>query len=236
MRTRIKVCGLTREADLDEAVEAGVDAIGLVFYDKSPRAVSIDTAQRLVRRLPAWVAAVGLFVNSPRDEVRRIADSVGLSHLQLHGDETPEECLGLGRPVVKALRIRNLAKGDMGALSAETRRVEGLLDQYSACQAILFDSDSQGFGGSGQSFDWRIVQEALANAPLRRATWVLSGGLESGSVARAIAELSAPCVDVSSGVERLEAGLVVKGQKDADRIKAFVSAVRAADQLPLREI
>ena len=90
MRTRIKVCGLTREADLDAAVEAGVDAIGLVFYDKSPRAVSIDTAQRLVRRLPAWVAAVGLFVNSPRDEVRRIADSVGLSHLQLHGDEPPE--------------------------------------------------------------------------------------------------------------------------------------------------
>jgi len=235
MRTRIKVCGLTRESDLDAAIEAGVDAIGLVFYDKSPRAVSIDTARRLVRRLPAWVAAVGLFVNRPRDEVCRVADAVGLSHLQLHGDETPDECLGLGRPVVKAIRVRDVAQGDSGALSAEIIRVGGLVNQYCDCQAVLFDSDSQGFGGSGQSFNWRVVQEVLVNVPSRQTTWVLSGGLESGSVASAMALLSPPCVDVSSGVERIDAGLVVKGQKDADRISAFVSAVRAADQLSLRE-
>ena len=147
MRTRIKVCGLTREADLDAAVEAGVDAIGLVFYDKSPRAVSIDTAQRLVRRLPAWVAAVGLFVNSPRDEVRRIAESVGLSHLQLHAVESPVEWLGLARPVVKAARISNLANGARGAPSAGPPRAAGLPEQAAPRQAIPLVPDRHGSRG-----------------------------------------------------------------------------------------
>ncbi len=234
MRTRIKICGLTRESDVEAAIEAGVDALGFVFYDASPRAVSADRARLLVRRIPAWMASVGLFVNASRDEILRTADRAGLSHLQLHGDETPKDCLGLGRPVIKAIRVR--ATTDEQSLDQESARIRGLVDQFSACQAILLDADSAGFGGSGQAFDWAVVERAglsrrsLAKAPSDGAAWVLSGGLESGSVGQSILRLSPPCVDVSSGVERLEAGRPVKGEKDALRISAFVNAVRLADE------
>ncbi len=234
MRTRIKICGLTREVDVDAAIEAGVDALGFVFYGASPRAVSVDRARLLVRRIPAWVASVGLFVNAPRDEILRTADSVGLSHLQLHGDETPEDCVGLGRPVIKAIRVR--ATTDEPSLDQEASRIRHLVDQFSACQAVLLDADSAGFGGSGQAFDWSVGERAglggrpSARAPPNGAAWVLSGGLESGSVGQSILRLRPPCVDVSSGVERLEGGRPVKGEKDALRIRAFVNAVRLADE------
>lgn len=223
MRTRIKVCGLTRQADVDAAIEAGVDAIGLVFYAKSPRAVSIELARSLVRGVPAWVSVVGLFVNAPRGEILAAADAVGLSHIQLHGDESPELCQELGRPVIKALRI---APGP----DAANRLAQGL-SLYRHCQAVLLDSDSSGFGGSGQTFDWGLIGPELRNDPQRQRTWVLSGGLESDSVGRAIALLRPPCVDVSSGVERLGAdGVTIKGEKDANRIRQFVAAVQAADR------
>ncbi|MEN9759616.1 MAG: hypothetical protein RL676_765 [Pseudomonadota bacterium] len=222
MRTRIKICGLTREPDVDAALAAGADALGFVFYEKSPRCVSIQQAQRLVRRLPAWVASVGLFVNTPRDVVLQVSDQVGLSHIQLHGDESPEDCAGLGRPVIKAIRIAQ----DDHTPGHLARRVA----QYMDCQAVLFDADSSAFGGSGRSFDWSILAGAFDKAPGLAATWVLSGGLESGSVGRAIAQCSPPCVDVSSGVEQQEGGVSVKGIKDAQRIVEFVAAVRAADQ------
>ncbi|NBW00108.1 MAG: phosphoribosylanthranilate isomerase [Betaproteobacteria bacterium] len=226
MRTRIKVCGLTREADVEAAVQAGVDALGFVFYELSPRSVSVQQAQRLVRRVPAWVAIVGLFVNAPRSMVMSVADEVGLSHLQLHGDESPEDCRGLGRPVIKAIRLA--AKGEKAAGVSEP----GLADwvaAYSDCHAVLFDADSAGFGGSGQAFDWARLTGAFTKAPRHEASWVLSGGLESGSVGKAIAQLAPPCVDVSSGVEALENGKQLKGLKDAIRIREFVAAVQAAD-------
>lgn len=226
MRTRIKVCGLTREADVEAAVQAGADALGFVFYEPSPRSVSVQQAQRLIRRVPAWVAVVGLFVNAPRSIVTSVADAVGLSHLQLHGDESPEDCRGLGRPVIKALRLS--AKAEMAASPA----APALADQvaaYSDCHAVLFDADSAGFGGSGQAFDWARLGGAFAKAPRHEACWVLSGGLESGSVGQAIAQLAPPCVDVSSGVEARENGKQLKGIKDAIRIREFVAAVQAAD-------
>lgn len=228
MRTRIKVCGLTRESDVDAAVAAGVDAVGFVFYAASPRAVSPEQARALVRRLPAWVSAVGLFVNSPRETVLQVADQAGLSHIQLHGDETPSDCQGLGRPVIKALRVKTgLAPG---LAAAETDRLARLIQDFSGCQALLFDADSAGFGGSGQAFDWSILYSALAKAPGLPPTWVLSGGLESGSVGEAIAALRPPCVDVSSGVELIQDGVTKKGIKDPQRIAQFVAAVNAADR------
>ncbi len=234
MRTRIKICGLTRESDLDAAVEAGVDAVGFVFYGASPRAVSMDRARILARRLPAWVASVGLFVNASKDEVLRTAETVGLSHLQLHGDETPSDCTGLGRPVIKAIRVR--ATTDAQSVDREAKRLRALMTEFSNCQAVLLDADSAGFGGSGQAFDWAVVEQAGlsgqlgSNSPQMATAWVLSGGLESGSVGQAIHRLRPPCVDVSSGVERWEGDRLVKGEKDAHRIKAFVDAVHLADQ------
>jgi phosphoribosylanthranilate isomerase len=221
MRTRIKICGLTRPQDVDAAVEAGVDAVGLVFYAASPRAVDVVTARQLVRRLPAWMASVGLFVNASREQILQTADAVGLSHLQLHGDETPEDCQGYGRPVIKAIRL----PAGSGGISAEA--LVKLAQPYGNAAAVLFDADSAGFGGSGHSFDWACLQGA--NASLNQ-TWVLSGGLSTDNVADAVRRLRPPAVDVSSGVEQLINGKPQKGIKDSQRIAAFVEAVRAADQ------
>ena len=229
MRTRIKVCGLTREADVDDAIDAGVDAIGFVFYEPSPRSVSIQQAQRLARRVPAWVCLVGLFVNAPRDLILGVADEVGLSHLQLHGDESPEDCRGLGRPVIKALRLGGPLSAP--ATAAQELSIAEWVAAYEDCHAVLFDADSSGFGGSGQAFDWGLLSGAFVRAPRFEASWVLSGGLESGSVGQAIARLRPPCVDVSSGVEARENGKQLKGIKDARRIREFVASVRVADAL-----
>lgn len=221
MRTRIKICGLTRPDDVDAAVEAGVDAIGLVFYAASPRFVDTETARQLVRRLPAWMASVGLFVNASREQILRTADAVGLSHLQLHGDETAADCLGFGRPVIKAIRL----PAGQGGLSAAA--LVKLAEPYRECAAVLFDADSAGFGGSGQSFDWACLDQARED--LGQA-WVLSGGLSLDNVGEAVRWLRPPAVDVSSGVEAVIEGKPQKGIKDSGRISAFVSAVRAADQ------
>jgi phosphoribosylanthranilate isomerase len=226
MRTRIKICGLTREQDVDAAIEAGVDALGFVFYNQSPRSVSPMRARELIRQVPAWVSTVGLFVNASRSEVLAIADQAGVSHLQLHGDEPPEDCVGLGRPVIKAIRVKTAQQGAM--VSEEVLRLSSQVRAYADCQALLFDSESTGYGGSGQAFDWGILEALLAQFPLREATWVLSGGLESDSVGSAVARLSPPCVDVSSGVELLKNGKPLRGIKDAQRIAQFVDAVRAA--------
>lgn len=224
MRTRIKICGLTRPEDVDAAVEAGVDAIGLVFYPASPRFVEIETARQLVRRLPAWMASVGLFVNASRDQILRTSDAVGLSHLQLHGDETTADCQGFGRPVIKAIRLPASPTGQSGLDGAALIK---LIQPYGDCAAVLFDADSAGFGGSGQSFDWSCLADSAST--LGRA-WVLSGGLSLDNIADAIKRLRPPAVDVSSGVEQIVDGRPQKGIKDSVRIQAFVNAVRTADQ------
>jgi len=204
-RTRIKICGLTREADVDAAVEAGADAIGFVLYDKSPRAVTLARAADLARRLPPFVMPVGLFVNARHAEIVSACAAIPQLLLQFHGDETPEQCLRPARPFLRAARV---APG-FNLLDFATR--------FAHAQAILLDADVEGYGGGGKVFDWSLIQSAV---PL---PVVLSGGLHAGNVIHGIQALRPWAVDVSSGVE------TAKGIKDADAIRRFCDAVREAD-------
>ena len=199
---RIKVCGLTRVQDVQAAVTAGVDAIGLVFYPDSPRHVTIEQAVALCRHIPPFVTVVGLFVNASRAEVHRVIESVPLNLLQFHGDETPDQCEGFGLPYLRAARV----KPGVDLLE--------LASQFASARALLLDTWTPAYGGSGESFDWSLVP---ASCPL---PVILSGGLTPDNVADAIRQVRPAAVDVSSGVES------AKGIKDAVRIHAFVSAVR----------
>ncbi|GAB7535623.1 phosphoribosylanthranilate isomerase [Burkholderia sp. 3C] len=213
-RTRIKLCGLSRRADVDHAVALGADAVGFVFYPKSPRAVTIEQAAELVRRIPPFVSAVGLFVNATADELARVLDAVPLTMLQFHGDETPAQCIELAGaarlPWMRALRI--------GISTQRADLVESALHYSTAC-GLLFDTHVPDYGGSGKVFDWSLISAELA----RRA--VLSGGLAAQNVGDAIRQIRPYAVDVSSGIEVPGE----KGVKDHARMAAFVSAVRDAD-------
>lgn len=210
MRTRIKFCGLVRPGDLDDAVALGVDAVGFVFYPKSPRALTPEVAAELRRRLPSFVSAVGLFVDAPRAEVEATASRVGLDVLQLHGDETPEIGAALGTtcglPWWKAIRMR--AETDLLS-SART---------FGAAECLVLDAFSDSYGGSGRTFDWSWIPEGLP------ARIVLSGGLDAGSVAEAIGRIRPFAVDVSSGIQGSD-----PRTKDRVRMERFVVAVLAAD-------
>lgn len=207
-RTRIKICGLTRRADLQVAIDAGADAIGLVFYPPSPRYVDLPTAAELARAVPPFVSVVGLFVNADPAVVHATLAAVPVHLLQFHGDEDEAYCRQFGRPYLKAARVK------------PGMRPEDLL-QYAAAfpsaQGILLDAFVEGYGGGGKVFDWSLVPPELG-APL-----VLSGGLDATNVEAAVRRVRPDAVDVSSGVE------AAKGVKDADKIRAFVAAVRAAD-------
>ncbi|CAN5303126.1 phosphoribosylanthranilate isomerase [soil metagenome] len=204
-RTRIKICGLTREADVDAAVHAGADAIGFVLYDKSPRAVSTARAAELARRLPAFVIPVGLFVNAAAAEVDAAVQAIPQMLLQFHGDETPEDCNRYRRPYLRAARMA--AGFDLLDFAA----------RFSNAQALLLDAFVDGFGGGGKVFDWSLIPPDVP-LPL-----VLSGGLHAGNVIHGIQQARPWAVDVSSGVES------AKGIKDADAIRRFCDAVREAD-------
>ncbi|MDQ8021049.1 MAG: phosphoribosylanthranilate isomerase [Moraxellaceae bacterium] len=205
MRTRIKICGLTRVEDVKAVVEAGADAIGFVFYPPSPRAVTIEQAAELCRHVPPFVSTVGLFVNEERQRIRAVLDAVPLSLLQFHGDETAADCEGFGRPYLKAARMRpGLDLVDYAA-------------QFSAAAGLLLDAFAEGYGGSGRVFDWSLIPSALP-LPI-----VLSGGLGPANVEEAVRRVRPFAVDVSSGVE------AAKGIKDAALIRDFVAGVRHAD-------
>lgn len=214
MRTRIKICGLTREQDIDAAVAAGVDAIGFVFYAKSKRCLTPLRAAQLRRAVPAFVDVVALFVNPAEDEVRAVLDQVGPELLQFHGDETPQDCARYGHRFLRAFRA-----GAPGLDTAE--------DLASACRAYgeaagwLFDSYSAGYGGSGHGFDYALLDDVKGD-PVSRPL-ILSGGLNAENVGQAVQTLRPWGVDVSSGVE------VEQGIKSSDRISFFVAAVQAAD-------
>jgi phosphoribosylanthranilate isomerase len=214
-RTRIKLCGLTREQDVDTAVAAGADAIGLVLYEASPRHVDPLRAGVLARRLPPFVTPVLLFVNPTAAQVARGLQQVPAATLQFHGDETPAECAALadGRPWVKAARIPLEASAGFDLLT--------FASGYSQAQALLLDAHVEGYGGAGKAFDWSRIPTNVD------AHLVLSGGLTPANVGDGIALLRPRCrtlaVDVSSGVESS------KGIKDAGKIHRFVAAVRAAD-------
>ena len=204
-RTRIKICGLTREADVDAAVEAGADAVGFVFYDKSPRFVTPARAAELARRLPPFVMPVGLFVNASDAQVHAACAVMPQLLLQFHGDETPAQCARAARPFLRAARV---APG-FDLLDFATR--------FAHAQALLLDAHVEGYGGGGKVFDWSLIQSAV---PL---PVVLSGGLHAGNVIHGIHTLRPWAVDVSSGVES------AKGIKDAHAIRRFCDAVREAD-------
>lgn len=202
---RSKICGITRVEDALLAAEAGADAIGLVFYAKSPRAVDVRRAGEIVAALPPFVTTVGLFVDMPRGELNGILEAVPLDLLQFHGDETPADCAGYHRPYIKALRVR--PGEDIAARCAG----------YPQAAGILLDTFVPGVpGGTGEAFDWSLVPES-PGCPI-----VLAGGLTPDNVAAAIRQVRPWAVDVSGGVE---AG---KGIKDAARVRAFLAAVRAA--------
>jgi phosphoribosylanthranilate isomerase len=204
-RTRIKICGLTREADVDAALEAGADAIGLVFYARSPRAISLSRAEDLARRLPPFVTPVGLFVNAVAQDVEDATRAIPQLLLQFHGDETPEACRAAGRPYLRAARM---APG-LDLLDFALR--------FPDAQAILLDAHVQGYGGGGKVFDWSLIPASVPS-PV-----VLSGGLTAANVTDGILQVRPWAVDVSSGVES------AKGIKDAQAIRRFCDAVREAD-------
>jgi phosphoribosylanthranilate isomerase len=214
-RTRIKICGLTREADVDAVVEAGADAVGFVLYPQSPRYVSPERAAALAARLPAFVTPVLLFVNASPTFIVESIEAVPQALLQFHGDESPEDCLAAGRPFLRAARIPT---GPAGAAFDLLKYAQ----DFAAAQAILLDAHVDGYGGGGQSFDWTAFpwSHPLLNAGSRL---VLSGGLDAANAIDGISRVRPWAVDVSSGVE------VSKGIKDPEKIHRFVAAVRAAD-------
>ena len=220
--TRIKICGLTREADVDAAAQAGADAIGFVLYPQSPRFVSPERAGVLARCMPCFVTPVLLFVNASPEFIARAIAEVPQAVLQFHGDETPADCEAAARPY---LRVARIAPGPAGARFNLLKYAQ----QFASAQAILLDAHVEGFGGSGQSFDWTAFPWSHPQ-PNASSRLVLSGGLDAANVADGIRQVRPWAVDVSSGVEaRAPDGAVMKGIKDATRMRAFVAAVRAAD-------
>ncbi|WP_415755816.1 phosphoribosylanthranilate isomerase [Pseudomonas leptonychotis] len=202
---RSKICGITRVEDALAAVEAGADAIGLVFYAKSPRAVTVQQARSIINALPPFVTTVGLFVDASRCELGEMLDAVPLDLLQFHGDESPESCEGYHRPYIKALRVK---PGD---------DIAAQVALYKNASGVLLDTYVPGIpGGTGEAFDWSLVPEGLSKSI------ILAGGLTAENVAQAIARVRPYAVDVSGGVE------AAKGIKDAQKIRAFMQAVRAA--------
>ncbi len=206
MPIKIKICGITNQKDARVAVEAGADALGFVFYSKSPRCIEPAVAQRIITELPPFVLAVGVFVNHDQTVIRTIFDECGLAFAQLHGDETPAFCESLGRPVLRALRLQDHSsllafaeyKGRMG--------IRGfVVDAFSA----------EAFGGTGQTVDWALACEVAQTVPI-----LLAGGLTPSNVHQAIQQVRPYGVDVSSGVEERP------GKKDPKKIQAFTQAVR----------
>ncbi len=217
-RTRIKICGLTREQDVGCAVAAGADAVGFVQYPPSPRFVDASRTAELARLLPPFVTPVLLFVNASATDIAAACAAIPGAMLQFHGDETPKFCSEvarrLGRPFLRAARIPVDGSGGFNLLEFASR--------YTHAQALLLDAHVDGYGGGGKTFNWSLLPPSVD------AHLVLSGGLNTANVIDGITQLRPRCkslaVDVSSGVERS------KGIKDPEKIHQFVAAVRAADE------
>ncbi len=203
MRTRIKICGITRPEDARTAVESGADAIGLVFYAPSPRSIGLEQARAIIAAVPPFVTVVGLFVDPTPDEVEAVLRLCSLGLLQFHGDEAADFCRGFGLPYIKAARVR-----------ADADLVQ-YLSRYHAAQGWLLDAYHEKlYGGTGEAFDWKLIPRDLAR-PV-----ILSGGLTPGNVGAAVRQVRPWAVDVSSGVE------AAKGVKDAAKIAAFIAGVK----------
>ncbi|MGB4812792.1 MAG: phosphoribosylanthranilate isomerase [Methylophilaceae bacterium] len=202
MRTRVKICGITRVEDALSAVQHGADAIGLVFYTPSPRCVNVAQAIEIVKCLPAFISVVGLFVNADSSHIKTILSAVRLDMLQFHGNETPDECSQFGLPYLKAVRVK-----------ADTNLLQYTKD-FSDAKALLLDTYTEGtHGGTGQVFDWNLIPKNLSK-PV-----ILAGGLTALNITQAIKQVNPYAVDVSGGVE------AEKGIKDATKIAAFMQQV-----------
>jgi phosphoribosylanthranilate isomerase len=206
MPVKVKICGITNLPDGVAAANAGADALGFMFYDKSPRSISVDAAATLIRQLPPFVMKVGVFVNAPEDLVVRAIRDCGLSLLQFHGDETPEYCLQFGLMSMKAVRIRDAAS------------LQALLGYHT--DAWLLDAYSPDRpGGTGETFNWDLALEAQGwGRPI-----FLAGGLTPENVAEAVRRARPYAVDVSSGVE------AAPGRKDHAKLRAFIQAAKSVE-------
>lgn len=205
MAVRVKICGITRELDLYAACDAGADALGFVFYEKSPRNVSAMAAAALVRELPPFVQSVGLFVNADPAFIEAVLETVPLDLLQFHGDESPADCARYGRPYIKAVRVNR----DTDLLKCAT--------DFEDARGLLLDAYVPGVpGGTGERFDWSLIPEKMPKAV------ILSGGLTPENVAEAVEQVRPWAVDVSSGVE------MAKGIKDAHKIAQFIANAKEA--------
>lgn len=203
MSVRVKICGITRMEDALAAVEAGADALGFVFYPKSPRCVSVETAREIAQALPPFASPVGVFVDAPMEHVKQTYERAGLRAVQLHGNETPAYCAALGVPAVKAFRVR-------GA-------VDFPFEAYQGCAAFLLDAYVKGEpGGTGRAFRWELARDAC-----RRRRVILAGGLTPENAAKAVQTVQPYAVDVSSGVE------VSPGVKDHAKTAAFIRTAKA---------
>ena len=214
-RTRIKFCGFTREEDVRAAVQGGADALGMVFYAKSRRSVSVAQARQLREAVPAFVKVVALFVNPEPDYVQEVIDTVSPDMLQFHGDESPQDCERYGKPYMKAFRVGGPDMETRQDVLAECRR-------FSSADVWLFDSYSAAYGGSGEGFDLSLLGDVLKADDAR--PWVLAGGLNPENVAEYIRKLRPFAVDVSSGIEE------APGIKSVEKMAMFFEAVRGADQ------
>jgi phosphoribosylanthranilate isomerase len=207
MRTRVKICGITREQDAEAAVESGADAIGFVFYEPSPRCVAIERAAAIACRLPPFVTTVALFVNAESDVIAEVVDRVGVDLLQFHGQECADYCGQHRRPWIRAVRVK--PETDLLAAQAE----------FASGRGLLLDAYRPGVpGGTGETFDWDRIPRDLA------PRIVLAGGLDARNVGDAVRRVRPFAVDVSGGVE------AEKGIKDPQKIKAFIEEVRSAEQ------
>ena len=212
MRTRIKICGITRIEDAATAASLGADAVGLIFYDPSPRVVNIRQAARIADSLPALVHVVGVFVDPSEKEIDAVLSKVKLTALQFHGNESAEFCNGFGIPYIKALRMSDDADPEYYAHS------------YPQAWALLLDTyESERYGGTGSAFSWERAKQCQSS-PV-----IIAGGIDGSNVSTALSESGAYAVDVSSGVESSP------GQKNAEKIQLFIRAVRDHDQIQRHE-
>ena len=206
MNVKVKICGITNSHDADTAVEAGADALGFVFFAKSPRCIDRKIAQHIIANLPPFILSVGVFVNEEAKVVRDIMDQCGLTLAQLHGDESPAYCESLNRPILRAIRLRD--RGSFLSM-AEYKGRAGV-------RGFLIDAFSESsYGGTGQTVDWNIAAEAAKAAPI-----LLAGGLTPDNVQEAIHKVQPYGVDVSSGVE------ASPGKKDHEKVQAFIKAAK----------
>jgi len=208
IRTRIKICGLTRKEDALTAAEFGADALGFVFYEKSPRYVSIKKAAEICQSVSPFVTKVGLFVNAEENEVRRVIENVSLDLLQFHGDELPEYCQKFNLPYIKAIRAK------------DRESIQSAIEGHANATGILVDSYVPGVpGGTGSTFDWSLIPEK------DKSKVILAGGLNAENISDAITTVKPYAVDVSGGVE------LSKGIKDREKIIQFIKEVASADKI-----